>query len=198
MERSDWDARYAEHDRLWSAEPNALLVETVSPLAPGRALDLGCGEGADAIWLAERGWSVTGVDFSAVALERAARESAARRLHVRWVEADLRRYAPPAAAFDLIVVLYIHMPPRERTPFLADAVSGLAPGGRILVVGHDRENPPEAHGPRQREILYTPEEIARELPGLHVERAERIRRPLRTDPAVTAVDTLVLAAAPAR
>lgn len=194
MERFDWDARYAEHDRLWSPEPNPLLVEIASALAPGRALELGCGEGADAIWLAQRGWKVIGVDFSHVALERAARESRARGLMMQWVDADLRRFVPTPALFDLVVVLYVHMPAGERKAFLANAASGLAPGGAILVVGHDRENPPEARGPRRRDVLYTPEEIALELPGLHVERAERVRRPAETDAgAVSAVDTLVFA-----
>jgi SAM-dependent methyltransferase len=194
----DWDERYAQHDQLWSGEANARLIEVASGLPPGRALELGSGEGADAIWLAGRGWTVTAVDFSTVALERAAREGTTRGVNVTWVNADLRGYVPPPAAFDLVLLFYLHLPPAERAPILARAAASVAPGGRLLVVGHDRTNPPEAHGPKHHpEVLYTPEEIARDLAGLSIERADRVTEPQEIDGrTVRAVDTLVLARRP--
>ncbi len=194
MERSNWDERYAAMDRLWSAEPNVGLVEVASGLAPGRALDLGSGEGADAVWLAERGWKVTAVDFSSVALERARALAASRDVSVTWVHADLREHVPSPGSFDLVAVLYLHLPPPQRRTMLGRAAAAVADGGIVLVLGHHRSNPPEAHGPRNPDVLFIPTEIAAELPGLVIERAERIERPVRVDGReVRAVDTLVVA-----
>ena len=105
-----WNRRYAGTELLWSATPNRFLVAEVEGLPPGRALDLACGEGRNAIWLAERGFEVTGVDFSDVALERARRIAAGRGVEVEWTHADVTEYEPPLRAFDLVVVLYLHLP----------------------------------------------------------------------------------------
>lgn len=194
MKSADWDQRYASAEHLWSAEPSPSLVEVTRELRPGRALDLACGEGADAVWLAERGWRVTAVDFSDVALRKASAEATARKLEVEWVSADLRTYEPAPASFDLVVSLYLHLPPLERRTILGRAAAALASGGTILVVGHDRTNPPDAPGPKRPEVLFTPDEIAADLTGLDVERADRI--PQRSEvhgQAVTGVDTLVVA-----
>lgn len=194
MEHSDWDDRYAAKDRLWSADPNVGLVEVASALAPARALDLGSGEGADAIWLAERGWNVTAVDFSSVALDRARAHAAERGVSVSWVKADLSDYVPPAESFDLVASMYLHLPPPRRRVVLARAAAAVAKGGIALVLGHDRSNPPDAHGPRNPEVLFTPAAIAAELPGLTVERAERVERPVRIEGReIRAADTLVVA-----
>jgi SAM-dependent methyltransferase len=194
VKSADWDQRYASAERVWSAEPNPSVVGITRDLRPGRALDLACGEGADAIWLAERGWRVTAVDFSDVALRKAASEARARKVEVEWVSADLRAYKPTPVSFDLVVILYLHLPPVERRTILSRAAAALAPGGTLLVVGHDRTNPPDAPGPKRPEILFTPDEIAADLTGLDVERADRI--PQRSEvqgQAVTGVDTLVVA-----
>ncbi len=189
-----WDERYAEAGRLWSGEPNTLLVDVATGLPRGRALELGSGEGADAIWLAEQGWQVTAVDISGVALDRAAEAAKTRGVSVRWVLADLREYAPPERSFDLVATLYLHLPPAQRRAFLARAVTALAPGGALLVVGHDRSQAEEAPGPRDPDRLFTPELIVADLPGLVVARAERIARKIAVDGReVVAVDTLVLA-----
>lgn len=202
MDSSDWDQRYASRDRLWSPAPNDVLVAAVAGLRPGRALDLGCGEGADALWLAERGWKVTAVDFSSVALERARAAARSRGLELCWVRADLRSYMPSNAPFDLVTLLFIHLPPAERPALLARTAALVAPGGTLIVAGHDRSNPPEAHGPRRPDVLFTPEEIVRELSAelagepsrLTVERAERVTRPELVDGGeVQAVDALVVA-----
>src|SRR5215469_15049772 len=112
--RAMWNQRYAETELLWSAGPNRFVEEELADLPPGRALDLGAGEGRNAIWLAERGWQVTAVDFSAAGLAKAARLAGRRGVTgVRWVEADLRGYQPGPAAYALVRVPYVHLLPDE-------------------------------------------------------------------------------------
>lgn len=106
MEASEWDERYAERELIWSGKPNGSLVAEVADLPPGRALDVGCGEGADAVWLAQRGWQVTGLDVSEVALGRAQALAAAVGVQVAWVNASLSAYSPAAPGFDLVTVQY--------------------------------------------------------------------------------------------
>jgi SAM-dependent methyltransferase len=146
-----WDARYGASEQVWSGRPNAVLVREAGELKPGRALDLGCGEGADAIWLARQGWSVVAVDVSRVALERAgghAREAGvADRVH--WQRHDLAE-SFPSGSFDLVSAHFLHAPaevelPRER--ILRSAAAAVCPGGVLLVVGHAGPPPgaPHAH-----------------------------------------------------
>ncbi|MER5930670.1 class I SAM-dependent methyltransferase [Streptomyces sp. NPDC002054] len=133
-----WDARYGQSDRIWSGRPNAVLVREAEGLAPGRALDLGCGEGADAVWLARQGWQVTGTDISGVALTRAAEHVAEAGVADR---VDLRQHdlgvSFPDGEFDLVSACFLHTPgemPREL--ILRRAAAAVAPGGTLLVVGH--------------------------------------------------------------
>lgn len=195
-----WDERYAAAELLWSAEPNRFLVEEVAGLAPGRALDLACGEGRNALWLADRGWRVVGVDFSAVALERARRMAAARRLAVEWVLADVRSWEPSAAGFDLVIVMYLHLPWQEMSGVLRRAAGWLVPGGTLLVVGHDTTNLTRGHGgPRDPAVLYGPDDVVGALGGLTVLRADRVVRRVETDQGPRdAIDVLVRAVAPRR
>ena len=136
-----WNQRYAERERIWSGRPNTALVDTVSPLPPGRALDLGCGEGADSIWLAEQGWTVTGVDVSTTAIERARAEAEHRELDITWVAADLATWEP-GDRFELVSACFLH----SRIEFPRDEVlrrmaARVVPGGHLLLVGH-AEPPP--------------------------------------------------------
>jgi SAM-dependent methyltransferase len=197
VRREDWDARYREAELVWSAEPNRFLVAEVEGLPPGRALDLACGEGRNAIWLARRGWDVVGVDFSAVALEKARRRAEHEGVGLELVLADLLDYRPPYRSFDLVLVFYLHLPAPARRVVLDRAADALVPGGTLLLVGHDSLNLSEGTGgPSDPAVLYTPDEIAAELPGLVVEKAERVRREL--DGAERpAVDALVRAVRPA-
>ncbi|MDQ6777937.1 MAG: methyltransferase domain-containing protein [Actinomycetota bacterium] len=195
MDREHWNRRYASSELIWTASANRFLVEEVAELVPGRALDLACGEGRNAVWLAERGWEVTGVDFSDVALAKAAKLAAERQAKVDWVRADLLDYVPDPESFALVAVLYLHVVAARRQAILARAAAGVAPGGILLVVGHDSSNPAEGHGgPQDPAILFTPEEVAAELPGLTIERAEGVRRPVPSPQGeVYAIDALVRA-----
>lgn len=199
MEAHDWDERYRGTTLLWTERPNQLLVEEVSGLRPGRALDLGTGEGRNAVWLAQQGWNVTAVDFSRVALERGAAIAQRNGVDVEWVHGDLTHYHPPATTFDLVVVLYLHLAPDARRALLEQAAGALRPGGRLLIVGHDLENLIAGHGgPQEPSILYTPDRIVAELPGLTMLRAQTVKRQVEAHGGVAAaVDTLVLAMKPA-
>src|ERR1700754_4102577 len=110
VDAAAWDRRYAREDLLWSAGPNRLVAAELSELPAGRALDLASGEGRNALWLAERGWRVTAVDFSPVATERARRLAAARSLDLETIVADVVSWVPPAGAFDAVVIAYLHLP----------------------------------------------------------------------------------------
>jgi SAM-dependent methyltransferase len=196
VEREDWNRRYAGAELLWSAEPNRFLAAEAEPLPPGRALDLACGEGRNALWLAERGWEVTAVDFSDVALARGQELAARRGLEVTWVEADVRAWEPPEGVFDLVAVLYLQLPARERRGVLARAAGAVGAGGTLLVVAHHAANLAEGYGgPSDPAVLATETEVAAELPGLRIVRAERVERPTTTPEGddVTAIDLLVRA-----
>ncbi|MEU6267159.1 class I SAM-dependent methyltransferase [Saccharopolyspora shandongensis] len=155
-----WDERYSSQDQLFSGEPNGALVAEAADLPPGQALDVGCGEGGDALWLARHGWQVTAVDVSQVALERAAR-AAAGGPEVAWTRADLNTVAPPAGAFDLVSVHYFPLVQQPGHTALRGLLASVAPGGTLLFVSHDMTDmPPEAaHGYEPGEF-YQPHEIA--------------------------------------
>jgi SAM-dependent methyltransferase len=134
--QAEWDGRYAEREQVWSGQPNGALVAEVAGLTPGRVLDVGCGEGADAVWLAGGGWEVTGLDVSGVALERAAAHARHAGVVVRWVHAGLAEAALPPASYDLVSAQY---PALLRTPDAAAEralLAAVAPGGVLLLVHH--------------------------------------------------------------
>lgn len=168
-----WDQRYAEMD--WPSEPDETLVELAGPLTPGRAIDLGCGPGRNAIWLARQGWRVTGVDASAVGLAKAEARARAAGVALELLQDDVLDLAPPPESTDLVVVANLHFPPGEREGFFARAVASLAPGGHLYVVGHHLESLGRA-GPPSPERLYTEELLAELLTPLTVE-VRRHERP---------------------
>lgn len=177
MQREDWDKRYEEKELLWSATPNRFLVTEAGGLPPGRALDLACGEGRNAIWLAELGWQVTAVDFSEVAIAKARERAARDEAKVDFVCADLLDFEPEPGAYDLVIVLYLQLLADERRLVLARASDAVAAGGTFLLIGHDLTNLTEGvGGPSDPGVLYTPEDIVSELPGLEIEKAERVLR----------------------
>ena len=198
MNKDDWDKRYAGSDLLWSIEPNQFLVEETAALRPCRALDLAAGEGRNAVWLAEQGWSVDAVDFSAVALAKARRLAAAREVELNWIEADVERYSCAKSEYGLAIVFYLHLPWERMRHVLREAAAAVAPDGTLLLVGHDRINLDRGHGgPKDPGVLYTPDDVAGELPGLMIEDATRRDRPVETETGVaTAIDCLVRASRP--
>jgi SAM-dependent methyltransferase len=195
MDRDEWDRRYAGRELLWTGEPNRFLVAETAGLQPGRALDLACGEGRNAVWLAEQGWRTTGVDFSEVAIEKARRLAEARGVGGAWIAADLLAYTPEPRAFDLVLLFYLQVPEAERRTILRAAAEAVAAGGTFLVVAHDSANIEQGYGgPHEPEVLYTADEVVADLDGLRVERAERVERPVATPEGErTALDLLVLA-----
>jgi 2-polyprenyl-3-methyl-5-hydroxy-6-metoxy-1,4-benzoquinol methylase len=197
--REDWDERYAQKQLLWSAEPNRLFAAEVGGLPPGRALDLACGEGRNAIWLAERGWRVTGVDFSEVAITKARALAASRGAEVEWVVADVLDHEPERGAFDLVAVLYLQLPRDEMLHAVRTAAGAVAPGGTLVVLGHDTTNLSRGHGgPKDESVLYTAEDLLPALGDLVVERVEAVERSVPLpDGAAVAIDAFVRAHRPA-
>jgi SAM-dependent methyltransferase len=200
MDSHAWNERYEGSDLVWSAEPNRTFAEEVGALEPGRALDLGAGEGRNAIWLAQRGWAATAVDFSDVALGKARQLAAANDVEIETVVADVTAYEPPAAAHDLVAVIYLHLPEDQRRLVHQRAAAALAPGGTLVVLGHDTTNLTDGHGgPQDPSVLYTPDDVVADLDdtGLVVTRAERVHRTVSTaDGERTAIDGLVVARRP--
>jgi SAM-dependent methyltransferase len=199
MKREAWDERYRAKDLVWGAEPNRFVAELLGDREPaGRALDLACGEGRNAIWLAKRGWSVTGVDFSEVAIERARKLAGEAGAPVEWVCADASRYEAEAGAFALVLVSYLQVPAAERRAVLARAAAALAPGGELFLIGHALRNLADGTGgPQHPSVLWDPEDLAAELRGvgLHVERCEEVMRPVEGE-AREAIDVLARARRP--
>ena len=195
LTRDEWDDRYATTELIWGAEPNQFLVREVADLNPGKALDLATGEGRNAIWLAKRGWAVTGVDFSAVALGKAREIAADVGVAVEWVDADVIEYEPAPAAFDLVTILYRHLERPERRRVLAAASRSVVPGGTLLIVGHDLDNLTRGYGgPQDPARLWVAAEGVEELVGLEIEQAGQVVRVVKTDTGtVEAIDTLIRA-----
>jgi 2-polyprenyl-3-methyl-5-hydroxy-6-metoxy-1,4-benzoquinol methylase len=165
FEPSSWEERYSGEEKIWSGNPNPQLVAEVSGLTPGTALDVGCGEGGDVIWLACQGWRVTGADFSANGLARAARhaEDAGVADRTDWWQVDARAFSADGRSFDLVTSHFLHPPDGgmvDVTRRLADAV---APGGRLLVVGHAPSEAFTQLTASHRHAMFLAEDL---LPGL--------------------------------
>lgn len=156
-----WDGMYKERPKVWSGNPNPQLVAEVAGLRAGTALDLGCGEGADAIWLAEQGWTVTAMDVSAVALERAAAHAVDSGYadRITWQQQDLAEWEPEPI-FDLVSAQFLHSPLLPWRDSVASAASAVAPGGTLLVVGHHPHGlAPWSHH-RETGMFFSPEQLA--------------------------------------
>lgn len=174
MDAAAWDERYAATELVWSATPNQFVEQELTDLPPGTALDLACGEGRNARWLAERGWTVTAIDWSEVAIDKGRRTSSA----VEWQVGDVLT-APLPRDLDLVVVAYLQVPATERRLAVRRCVDALAPGGTLLVVAHDSTNLAEGTGgPQDPAVLYTAQDLLADLDGLpvQVQRAERVAR----------------------
>jgi SAM-dependent methyltransferase len=196
--RERWNHRWAGERAQASTAPSRFLVAEATDLRVGTALDLACGAGRNAVWLAGQGWRVTAVDFSEVALRMARRLAAERRVEVDWIEADVVAWTPPARAYDLVCVLYLQLPAPARRTVLARAAEAVRAGGTLLVVGHDLLNLTEGWGgPTQPDVLFTPDDVVAEIGDLRVEKAQRVRRAVEEPGASReAIDCLVRARRP--
>jgi SAM-dependent methyltransferase len=165
-----WNARYSSGGQVWSGRPNPELVEEVSSLAPGTALEVGCGEGADALWLAENGWQVTGVDFSAAALGHAAEHTPAHLAgRLSWLESDIRNWQPTdepdGPGYDLVTSSFNHFPTPVRRQIFAALASRVGPDGHLVIVGHHPSDLDTAvPRPPEPDLFYTAEDLAADLP----------------------------------
>ena len=197
MDATAWNERYAGADLIWTAEPNMFVVDEVAELPPARALDLACGEGRNAVWLASKGWETTGVDFSAVGLAKGRHLADAVGVEVTWIEADATSWQPPASGFDLVILCYLQLDGPGRTAALEVAARATALGGHVLVVAHDRDNLARGvGGPPDASVLYDVEETSSVLvsAGLEIVKAAQVERPVTSAEGVRmAIDTLVRA-----
>ena len=192
--RSRWNDRH-RGGTIESREPNAILVDVVGESTAGSALDVACGDGVNAVWLASRGWRVTAVDWSDAGLAKARAMARDTGVTIDWVEADLLEWSP-SDTFDLVTVLYLHLPPDERRSAYLAAAAAVAPGGRLLVVGHDRSNLTDgAGGPQDPDLLFTAGELATSLaatyPDFTIERADAV--PRKTSSERAPIDAVLLA-----
>ena len=199
MDAEAWNERYEQKELLWSREPNQFVAEVTAGLPPGRAADLACGEGRNAVWLAERGWQVVGIDFSATALERGRVLARDAGVEVDFVEADLTSYDLEAGSLEVVIFSYLHLPAAAMSHLLAKAALWLSPGGLLLLIGHARRNIEEGiGGPQEPAVLYEPADVVSWLAGLRVERAENVFRQVESESGPRqAIDTLVTARRPA-
>lgn len=180
MDANAWDERYAASGLVWSRGPNQFIEAECGDLAPGRAVDLACGEGRNAIWLASLGWQVTAVDFSRVALDKGA--TLAGDLPVDWVCADATAWT--GSDLDLAVVAYFQVPAAMRRTAVRNVVTSLRPGGTLVWVAHDSTNLDEGTGgPQDPAVLMSADDVVADLDGLEVEvvRAERVARAVTAD-----------------
>jgi Fe2+ or Zn2+ uptake regulation protein len=194
-----WDERYAGREYLWDVRPNQFVERYLHGLPPGTAIDLAAGEGRNAVWLAQQGWTVTAVDFSQAGLDKATRLARDNGVAERviTVNADVLEWVS-AEPVDLVVIAYLQLPPGQVRTALGHAVGWLRPGGRVLVVAHDRTNIEHGYGgPSSPDRCYDLEETVSALAGLEIERSEVAERHVETeDGPRTALDTLVIGRRP--
>ncbi|MDI9917873.1 class I SAM-dependent methyltransferase [Rhodococcus sp. IEGM 1379] len=194
MDAAAWDKKYEQTELVWGVPPNELLVEYATALPHGQALDLACGEGRNALWLATRGWEVTGIDFSPVAIEKAraiatrSPRSVVERLDYRCGDVRTVEYG---SGYDLALVLYLHLTAPELISVVNRAINSLKPDGILMILGHDRSNVDYGvGGPEDPEILYTPEDLMKKFgPRLKFEIAGNPHRHTETG---IAIDALVI------
>lgn len=169
-DRSYWEERYSGAELTWSGRPNPVLVTEAEPLTPGRALDIGSGEGGDALWLAGQGWLVTGVDISQNALDKAQKRIAALDEaladRITWEQHDLLEWAPEPGSADLVSAQFMHLPDPARSVLFRALAAAVAPGGTLLIVGHDiSEEEAGRHSGHFRELMFTPEDVSAAIKG---------------------------------
>lgn len=202
MDAAEWDERYRGAELVWGIEPNQFIRQQCERLPAGHALDLACGEGRNALWLARLGWHVVGVDFSETAITRAreltALEDALVEDRVSWHVADVTLWAGRATSADLVIISYVHLRATARDQLMRSAARAVTHGGHLVIVGHDRRNFLEGvGGPQDPALLYEPDEITSSLrrEDLAVDLAETVPR---VTPSGIALDSLIHARRPAQ
>ncbi|MDX2344540.1 MAG: class I SAM-dependent methyltransferase [Acidimicrobiia bacterium] len=197
-QREMWNGRYAQRGAVWGAGPNQFVADRLAGEPPSRVLDLGSGQGRNAIWLAQQGHRVTAVDISDVATGQGAEMAADVGVEVDFIAADLEAWEPEPESFDLVVLAYIQAPEKMRRAIHAKAARALAPGGRALVVAHHRDNLEHGiGGPPMIEVLFDEAGVADDFAGFAViENAKVVRRVENDDVAGYAIDLVFFAAKP--
>jgi len=184
MDAGDWDARYAKSPLVWGHDPNQFFAAAAEHLAPGRSLDVGCGEGRNTIWLARRGWHATGVDFSPVAIDKARQLAAHSGVEADFAVADLTVWEPDPAMFDLVAWVYVHFPEPTRSEAVHRALGALRPGGTLIWVGHDLDNIADGvGGPQDPAVLATVGDLTAMLSSedLDIVEARQVHRHIVTE-----------------
>jgi SAM-dependent methyltransferase len=193
MDSHGWDTRYKDNELVWSGKPNIFLPPIVDGLGVGSALDLACGEGRNAIWLARLGWDVTGVDFSEVGIEKA--RDIAGDTEVNWIVDDVTDFTP-YERFDLVLIIYVHLAPQEMELLFSRAIAALSPGGTLIGVGHSLRNLTDGvGGPPYPQILWTEARIGPLVGDLDVATLTEVPRPVDGSE-IPAIDLLVQATMP--
>jgi SAM-dependent methyltransferase len=197
MDSAQWDDRYSTSELIWTGQANQFVEANLTEVEPGTAIDLGAGEGRNAVWLATRGWTVTAADFSQVGLDKADRLAAEHGVEITTVCADATTWEPDAPV-DLVVLSYLQLPSAQQRVVLEHAATWLTPGGTLLVIAHDRSNVEHGYGgPPSPDVCYTVDETVAALAALEVTTAEVAQRNVDTaDGVKTALDTLVIARRP--
>ena len=177
MDARDWDERYREHDHLWSVTPNLFVADRLSQADPGRGLDLAAGEGRNSIWLSSKGWRMTAVDFSEVAISKGRSKSD----DVEFVVADITEWEPEDS-FDLILMAYLHLASHEFESLVRRSTGWLAPGGELFLIGHAVSNLDQGWGgPPSPEVLWDVPVVVSWLEGMTIVEAEVVNRPVDTE-----------------
>ncbi len=198
--RDKWDARYQSTPLAWSAEPNQTLQEIVHPLQPAAALDVACGEGRNACWLAQQGWTVTAFDFSSVAIAKARQIAAERKVEVTWQVRDATDPLDDLGQFELVTIVYLHTDAQSRATWLANVSQCVKPRGLLVYIGHDPRNIGRGTGgPQQPDVLPTAAQVTAALDNFEILRAQTLQRPVAVEPGHgkhnfgDALDTIVVA-----
>jgi SAM-dependent methyltransferase len=197
MDSAQWDERYSTSELIWTGRANQFVETHLADLEPGTAVDLGAGEGRNAVWLASRGWEVTAVDFSPVGLDKAERLAAEHGVEIATACADATTWQPDQPV-DLVVLSYLQLPSAQQQMVLEHAAGWLALGGTLFVIAHDRSNIEHGYGgPPSPEVCYTVDDTVAALSTLEVTTADVVERHVDTpDGTKVALDTLVIARRP--
>lgn len=181
-QREIWNERYRERGAVWGTAPNQFVADRLATMEPGRVLDLGSGQGRNAIWLAQQGHRVTAVDISDVATAQGREIAAELGVDVEFVAANLETWEPDPERFDLVVLAYMQAPEHIRKPLHAKAVNALVDGGRVLVVAHHRDNLEQGvGGPPTLDVLLDEQSLAEDFADLVVIENSRVIRRVDND-----------------